>query len=520
VVRLLRLIRLARSDGIQDILNIYKVTVAETSHWLVMFSMIGGIVLIVFASFENIAEMGQEVAFANCDEQSSYASCMVSNPLFDLNVTSTALCKLPCEEYGRGGCCEFDLWTGTCRLYNSTEVINSSFFSYAGLCYSGENLLRRDGLKTPYRTVTESFWWACVTILMVGYGEIYPYSELGRIVASLAAVLGLFFIVLPVIVVGFHFTLAQLVQRYMRLPAIVDSELKANQRGTVIQLLEQVNEDMGTRLFRKEDVAVFLIQDTQINTKQKLEQILRYKNGWCYLPFSYDDTPGLPRVTQFKLFVLFTVFGRKFQRYRSAKKRDDQAFIKGLKILMEKKDLRGNDGLGISTPRRFGSKGGGGNSRSRSEPVNYGPLKLITDNADPKVIRMSNTPGASTPHPRMNISESNGPSVINLGLSILDSDEVSSKRVDSPQRRGSLRDYSSPRKLADFFNISDGEVPYQLLPTSTSGSHRLRRGRLNFPALKKSSYAQVPEEPEGHRKRVSEVAPIIGTVSRVKTTVV
>jgi len=425
VVRLLRLIRLARSSGIQDILNIYKVTLSETSHWLVMFLMIGTIVLIVFASFLNIAEIGKEVAFTSCDEQLPNFSCIVSNPLFTINVLGPEICRLACEDYGQGGCCQFDIWTGNCGLHNATEVTSSSFSSFAGLCYRGENWLRSDGLKTPFLTVTGSFWWSCVTIMMVGYGEMFPFSELGQIVAMLAATVGLFFLVLPVIVVGFHFTLAHLVQRYKRLPRIVDNELKANQRGTVIQLLEQVNEDVGTRLFTKEDVAVFLIQDTRLNTKQKLEWILRYKNGWSYLPYSYDDTPGLPRVTQFQLFILFTVFGRKFQRARAAQKRDDQRFIKGLKFLMEKKDPRLDEWRDSSGPRRLSSRLSRRIEDRSNESVNHGPLTVIFDNVDPKVIRMSK--GTSTSSDFIVISRLSSSQTVGKEMTVL------------PQGRGNIK---------------------------------------------------------------------------------
>jgi len=214
-----------------------------------------------------------------------------------------------------------------------------------------------------------------------------------------------------------------------------------------------------------------LIQDTRLNTKQKLEWILRYKNGWSYLPYSYDDTPGLPRVTQFQLFILFTVFGRKFQRARAAQKRDDQRFIKGLKFLMEKKDPRLDEWRDSSGPRRLSSRLSRRIEDRSNESVNHGPLTVIFDNVDPKVIRMSK---ALTWDSRTNFSESYGPSVINLGHNVLDDDEVTGRRGDSSEGRS--RDYSSPRKLGDFFNGSD-EGPCNFTSTSTPGSHSPRRTR-------------------------------------------
>merc|ERR1719273_1248153 len=102
-----------------------------------------------------------------------------------------------------------------------------------------------ESTPTPYYSVLNSLWITCVTMMMVGYGEVFPTTDIGRLVAALSGILGLLFMALPVIVVGFHFTIAVVRSQYKKLPARVDAALEASKKGTVMQMLEQVNEVVG-----------------------------------------------------------------------------------------------------------------------------------------------------------------------------------------------------------------------------------------------------------------------------------
>jgi len=355
VVRLLRLIRLTKVGGVQDIFLIYQLTIKATGHWLMMFAFIGGVIVICVASFEYILEVGTKTIVINCEM--TFGSYCDGGSMYEAwNVRDVLSCENNCEQMSLIGCCAFDQITGHCEFYNSTaERIALTSYS-SGPCRTDERLLRIDDTESPYYAITNSFWWAYVTMIMVGYGDFWPITEQGQLCALIAATIGLMFLAFPVIIVGFHFTMAQVSTRYAKLPPIVDNKLEAAQRGTIIQVLEQVNEDMGMRIFQPEDVVVFLTTDSQINSREKLEQILRYNGGWAYLPFSYDSTPGLPRITQFKLFVLFALFGRRLQHERSAKKRRDQQFIKQLKELEKFNRERGTSTI---FPKRRGSSSAG-----------------------------------------------------------------------------------------------------------------------------------------------------------------
>ena len=58
-----------------------------------------------------------------------------------------------------------------------------------------------DGLTeelTPFRSIPGSFWWFIVTTTTVGYGDVYPTSPGGKLVAALAMLLGVLVIAFPV----------------------------------------------------------------------------------------------------------------------------------------------------------------------------------------------------------------------------------------------------------------------------------------------------------------------------------
>eukprot|EP00397_Hematodinium_sp_SG-2012_P040983 GEMP01045037.1.p1 GENE.GEMP01045037.1~~GEMP01045037.1.p1 ORF type:complete len:361 (+),score=64.47 GEMP01045037.1:471-1553(+) len=68
-------------------------------------------------------------------------------------------------------------------------------------CYT-----RYDGACSPFQSIPMTFWWAITTMTTVGYGDAYPITEWGKVVAAGTMVIGLLSIALPTTVLGVQFS--------------------------------------------------------------------------------------------------------------------------------------------------------------------------------------------------------------------------------------------------------------------------------------------------------------------------
>jgi len=88
---------------------------------------------------------------------------------------------------------EWDRYVGDCRV--STDGKHATH----GLCCD------EHGSPRDFPSIVEAFWWAIVTMTTVGYGEVYPRTELGRLVATATMLSGILLIALPVAIIGRKF---------------------------------------------------------------------------------------------------------------------------------------------------------------------------------------------------------------------------------------------------------------------------------------------------------------------------
>jgi voltage-gated potassium channel len=56
-----------------------------------------------------------------------------------------------------------------------------------------------------FGSIPRAFWWGIVTLTTVGYGDVYPVTGLGKMIAAAVAVLGIGLFALPAGILGSGF---------------------------------------------------------------------------------------------------------------------------------------------------------------------------------------------------------------------------------------------------------------------------------------------------------------------------
>jgi voltage-gated potassium channel len=71
----------------------------------------------------------------------------------------------------------------------------------ASMLYYAENGVQPE----VFSSIPASMWWAIATLTTVGYGDVYPVTGLGKLMASIIAVLGIGMFALPTGILGAGF---------------------------------------------------------------------------------------------------------------------------------------------------------------------------------------------------------------------------------------------------------------------------------------------------------------------------
>jgi len=64
---------------------------------------------------------------------------------------------------------------------------------------------RHDGSVSPFQSIFHCFWWCIETVTTVGYGDVFPVTVLGKIVAGVSMIGGIVMLAFPIAVLGSNF---------------------------------------------------------------------------------------------------------------------------------------------------------------------------------------------------------------------------------------------------------------------------------------------------------------------------
>ena len=87
------------------------------------------------------------------------------------------------------------------ELLVTTAVMILMLIIASSLMYQVEHAAQPD----VFPDIPSTMWWAVATLTTVGYGDVYPITGLGRILASVVAILGIGLFALPTGILGSGF---------------------------------------------------------------------------------------------------------------------------------------------------------------------------------------------------------------------------------------------------------------------------------------------------------------------------
>lgn len=175
----------------------------------------------------------------------------------------------------------------TTVLYKKRNQIISSVFIVmilmlaSSLCmYSVEHDAQPDTFKNAFSGI----WWSMSTLLTVGYGDIYPITPLGRVMAIFIAYLGVGAVAIPTGIISAGF-----VEQYQRKSSLADypgSDIKEiaevfvdkQHAGKTIEEVEDI--DQATiYLILRDDLSILPHKDTILKLNDIIVVKARNRNG-------------------------------------------------------------------------------------------------------------------------------------------------------------------------------------------------------------------------------------------------
>ena len=87
------------------------------------------------------------------------------------------------------------------QLISSVFVLLMLLIIASSMMYFVENRVQPE----KFSSIPKTMWWAVATLTTVGYGDVYPITNVGKLIASVIAILGIGMFALPTGILGAGF---------------------------------------------------------------------------------------------------------------------------------------------------------------------------------------------------------------------------------------------------------------------------------------------------------------------------
>lgn len=87
------------------------------------------------------------------------------------------------------------------------ELKFTLFLSLLAILFSASAIyyLEHESQPEKFSSITESIWWATVSLATVGYGDVYPVTAVGKIFASIISLIGIGIVAIPTGIISASF---------------------------------------------------------------------------------------------------------------------------------------------------------------------------------------------------------------------------------------------------------------------------------------------------------------------------
>lgn len=77
-------------------------------------------------------------------------------------------------------------------ISHKNELIITGLIFFSGIIISSTLMYYAEGQINPnsFGSIPRAFWWSVITFTSVGYGDVYPVTTIGKIIASFTAIMG------------------------------------------------------------------------------------------------------------------------------------------------------------------------------------------------------------------------------------------------------------------------------------------------------------------------------------------
>lgn len=93
-------------------------------------------------------------------------------------------------------------------LWSERRALGASLIIFIGvliIAAAAMRLAEHDAQPDKFATIPDALWWAVITLTTVGYGDVYPITPAGKLIAGVTAVTGIAMLALPVGIIATAF---------------------------------------------------------------------------------------------------------------------------------------------------------------------------------------------------------------------------------------------------------------------------------------------------------------------------